>query len=334
MTHRERAVAALERRQPDFVPHFELAFLETDRDFDGRTFYGAAGCPGFNGVAYREAIAHNARLYIDIARKFDHSIICLNGSKPQNYPDFTQGIIDLVRSIREQVGDEFLILCHGDATYSVPGNDMMEFTTRLMEDPQGVKREAELRVAEKLVQCKRMLQAGVDGFTLCSDYAFNSGPFLSPGMFADFVAPYLKLLVHEQRALGAYVIKHTDGNIMPVLDMILEAEPHALHSIDPMAGMDIRLIKKEYGSRVALCGNVHCAYMQTGTPDQISESADYCLRWAKPGGGYLFSTSNSIFRGMPLESYDLIHRIWRQKREYEKPRLAEGNNRGEIPCHC
>ena len=111
-----------------------------------------------------------------------------------------------------------------------------------------------------------------------------------------------------------------DGNLMPVLDMIVDAQPHALHSIDPMAGMDIKKIKEDYGDRVALCGNVHCAHMQTGTPEQIRESTEYCLKWAKPGGGYIFCTSNCVFRGMPMESYDLIHRIWMEQRAYaEKP---------------
>ena len=112
------------------------------------------------------------------------------------------------------------------------------------------------------------------------------------------------------------MIKHTDGNLMAVMDQIVQAAPHALHSIDPMAGMDIRQIKEDYGDKIALCGNVHCAAMQTGTPEQIHESAEYCLRYAKPGGGYIFSTSNCVFRGMPLESYDLIHKIWQENRQY------------------
>ena len=35
--------------------------------------------------------------------------------------------------------------------------------------------------------------------------------------------------------MGFYVIKHTDGNIMPILDQLVERKPHALHSLDPQA---------------------------------------------------------------------------------------------------
>jgi uroporphyrinogen decarboxylase len=83
-----------------------------------------------------------------------------------------------------------------------------------------------------------------------------------------------------------------------------------------MAGVDIKLVKEKYGDKVALCGNVDCSMLQTGTPGQIRESAEYCLKYAKVNGGYVFCTSNCVFRGMPLESYDLIHSIWKDQRYY------------------
>ena len=48
----------------------------------------------------------------------------------------------------------------------------------------------------------------------------------------------------------------------------MECRPHALHSIDPMAGVDIREVKRLVGDKVCLCGNVHCAALQTGTDEE------------------------------------------------------------------
>lgn len=62
---------------------------------------------------------------------------------------------------------------------------------------------------------------GLDCFISCSDYCFNNGPFFSPKVFAQFVQPYLARLVTETKKLEAYVIKHTDGNIMPILDQLV-----------------------------------------------------------------------------------------------------------------
>ena len=113
------------------------------------------------------------------------------------------------------------------------------------------------------------------------------------------------------------MIKHTDGNIMPIIDQLVEARPHALHSIDPMAGVDIREVKRLYGDRVALCGNVHCAALQTGSDEEVRASAEYCLKYGGENGGYIFATSNIPFKGMPPERYFMILDIWRSMRRYE-----------------
>ena len=61
-----------------------------------------------------------------------------------------------------------------------------------------------------------------------------------------------RLLAEAAAALGLPVIKHTDGNILPLLDMILESGIDCLDPIDPMAGLDIGEFKRKYGSRIAL----------------------------------------------------------------------------------
>ena len=40
-------------------------------------------------------------------------------------------------------------------------------------------------------------------------------------MFRQFVTPYLKALIAGYKAMGFYVIKPTDGNLMPILDQIV-----------------------------------------------------------------------------------------------------------------
>ena len=83
-----------------------------------------------------------------------------------------------------------------------------------------------------------------------------------------------------------------------------------------MAGVDIREVKRLVGDRVALCGNVHCAALQTGTVEEVIESAEYCLKYGGEGGGYIFATSNVPFKGMPPERYQLILDIWKKHRKY------------------
>jgi uroporphyrinogen decarboxylase len=318
LTHRERAIRALRCEQPDFVPHFEIEVQETARDFGGRTFFGLEGEPDRVGLSPQDINLHNARLRVDAAVRFDHSAVVSTFTPKCPGRTFEEESIEQIEMLRSLVGSDRLVLGGGDPTYAIPGADMEAFVAAIFEEPQRMKDEAQRRVDGALRTFDAYREAGAEGFVLWSDYAFNAGPFLSPDLFAEFVTPYLKQTIDGIRSMGCYAIKHTDGNIMPVIDQILACRPHALHSLDPMAGMDIRLVKERYGRQVCLIGNVHCAHMQTGTRQQIRESAEYALTYGKPGGGYIFSTSNVVFRGMPMESYDLIHSIWMERRDYEE----------------
>ena len=157
---------------------------------------------------------------------------------------------------------------------------------------------------------------GLDGFALCSDYCFNTQPFLSPEMFAELVGPYLAQLCARYRELGFYSIKHTDGNIMPIIDQLVAAKPDALHSLDPQGGVDIAEVKRRYGDQVCLIGNVNCGLLTSGTEEEIVESSRYCIRHGMPGGGYIFSTSNCAFTGLPLERYEIMWRVWHEEAVY------------------
>ena len=116
------------------------------------------------------------------------------------------------------------------------------------------------------------------------------------------------------------MIKHTDGNVMPIIGQLVGCRPHALHSLDPQAGVDIAEVKRKYGREICLIGNVNCGLLQTGTEEEVIESARYALRYGMPGGGYIFSTSNCVYPGMPLERYELMIDVWRREGVYTEGR--------------
>ena len=253
-----------------------------------------------------------ADLYIATAERYEHSAIFLHPNP--DTVDETKYLADLVR---EKTGNRYFLMRHGDATFSIPGADLTEFVYRLVDQPDKVKAEAQERIERALARAEKLRRyGGLDGFALCSDYCFNSGPFLSPAMFSEFVTPFLTQLVRGYKEMGFYVIKHTDGNIMPIIDDLLKGEPHALHSLDPQGGIDIAEVKRRYGDRVCLIGNVNCGLMDTGKREEVIDSARYALQYGMPGGGYIYSTSNCVYTGMPLSRYELILDVWRREGNY------------------
>ena len=313
MTPRERFITTLERRPlTGRVPHFELVFFLTMEAF-GKVHPGHRSYHQWDQMEEKERELHRrdmADLYVATAERFEHSAILLH---PNPYRD--EELFRLIDLVREKSGDRYCLLMHGDTTFAVPGGAYMtEFSYRLVDEPEKVKAEASAMVDKVLGLGERLRNhGGLDGFALCSDYCFNTGPFLSPSLFADFITPYLARLTKSYRDMGFYVIKHTDGNIMPVLDQLLQTNPHALHSLDPQGGMDIAEVKRRCGNQVCLIGNVNCGLLDTGTDEEVAESARYTLRHGMPGGGYIFSTSNCIYTGMRLARYELMLDVWRKE---------------------
>jgi uroporphyrinogen decarboxylase len=309
MTHKERAAAALSLNTPDMVPTFELEFQLEDLMF-GKSFLRSYDLKDKTPIERERLIKENAEYMIQVYESLEYSII------PVHYLDM-EGIKATATHIRKMTGDKFMLTTHGDGTFAIPsGDEMLDFVYWLADSSDEAKETAQKYADEAIERNKELIDAGFDSFILCSDYCFNDGPFLSPDMFREFIQPYLYQIIKETRLAGAYTIKHTDGNIMPILDQLVECNPHAIHSIDPMAKVDIKEVKERVGDKVCLCGNVNCALMQTGTDEEVIESAEYCLTHAKPNGGYIFCTSNVPFKGLPVERYELILDIWKKMREY------------------
>jgi uroporphyrinogen decarboxylase len=315
MTPRERFMTALDGGVPaGRVPHFELVFFLTMEAF-GKVHPQHRQYGQWHQMRSGERELHRedmADLFIATAERFGHDAIFIHPNP--NTPEETMRVAEI---IREKTGERYFLLVHGDATYGIPnGSDMVSFSYRLADEPEALKEHAEKRVADTLGRAERFARHGcLDGFALCSDYCLNEGPFLSPDQFAEFVFPYLARLIAGYRELGFYAIKHTDGNILPILDQLVAANPHALHSLDPQGGVDIAEVKRRHGDRVCLIGNVNCGLMDTGTEEEVRASARYCLEHGSPGGGYIFSTSNCIYTGMRLSRYEAILDEWRNFRQ-------------------
>lgn len=309
MTPKERAVAALTLKIPDMVPTFELEF-QLEEEMFGKRFLRQEDLVGKTGKGRERLIIENAQYMVEVYKKLEYSII------PIHYLDWNDNL-ETARQIRKICGERFMLTTHGDGTFAIPdGNEMYEFAYSIADDPEGLKEKAQKMADEAIEHNKELAEAGFDCLILCSDYCYNSGPFISPQMFGEYIQPYLYAIIDEARKQGLYTIKHTDGNIMPILDQLVECRPHALHSLDPMAKVDIKKIKEMVGDKVCLCGNVNCALMQTGMDDEVIESAKYCITHAKPRGGYIFCTSNIPFKGLPPERYELVLDVWKRMREY------------------
>ena len=157
------------------------------------------------------------------------------------------------------------------------------------------------------------LRAGADIIIETDDYAFNSGPLMSPEMFDLFITPRLKKFADVVHGAGGYFLKHTDGNLMKIMDSFIEAGIDGLQSIDPIAGMDMGEMKAKYGKKISLWGNIDCGnLLADGTTEDVKNAVIDCIQKGASGGGFVLMSSNSIPYSAKPENYLAMIRAGRE----------------------
>jgi len=300
------------------VPTFELAFYLTMEAF-GKVHPCQRDFSQWDQMSKKEQLLHiddMAQIYVDTAKKYGHSAIVLYG-----FSDEIEMNLRLVEAIQAQSQDEYFLMMHGDPTWGIPsGEEMLNFSVKMCEEPEELKEQSKRRLDSCMEYAAKMDAHGhpIDGIIMCNDYCFNANPFFGEELFAEFVQPDLKTAIQGYKELGYYVIKHTDGNVMPILKMIADCKPHGIHSLDPQAGVSLREARKIVGPDIALVGNVNCGLLQTGTEEECRQDVLRSLKEGmEDGKGYIFCTSNTVYTGMPLERYELMNELWRTHGNYD-----------------
>jgi uroporphyrinogen decarboxylase len=170
--------------------------------------------------------------------------------------------------------------------------------------PEFVQRLARVVMGYKRRVLERAAEIGADILCTGDDYAHNLAPIMSPDHFARFVLPYLKEAVGVAKAARVPFLKHTDGRLWPILDMIVDAGIDILDPIEPVAGMDMGRVKEAYGDRIALAGNVDCSHvLPRGTEEEVVEAVKETLAKGGVGGGLILASSNSIHPAVKPQNY-------------------------------
>jgi uroporphyrinogen decarboxylase len=140
------------------------------------------------------------------------------------------------------------------------------------------------------VVAERICTLGFDVIVTTDDIAFGQALFFSPQVFRELVYPRFERLA---RKITIPWLFHSDGNVTELLDDFVALGIRAIQPVEP-AAMDIREVKRRYGDRLCLCGNVDMDLLARGTPAQVDETVRGLIRDVAPGGGYIVTSGNSL----------------------------------------
>lgn len=177
-------------------------------------------------------------------------------------------------------------------------NLMMDYVL----DPELVRRLAAIGLEYHVELYRKLLEEGVRVFFLGDDYAGKTGTFMSPAHFEQYILPSLRTIVDVIHQGGGYCIKHTDGDIWGILDMLIGTGLDMLGPLEP-AYMALDEVRRHSGGKVGVMGNADVDVLGRGTTDEVREVVREQLRRISPLGGHILSSANTISSAVRPENY-------------------------------
>jgi len=338
MTGYERMMAALMRKEPDRVPIWELivdppVIKALYGDISYADFVEREDLDGITCVEDQKRKDLGSNVYGDewgIIWKIEPSGLSyplegpikserdLDKYRPPD-PDAPWRLRTLERYVKRFKGKKAIVFLGHEtfefSHYLMGGMDKL-FVSYILK-PALIKQLSEMISEYKCKVLENAAKVGADALLTGDDYAGRKASFMSPNHFRQFVQPYLRKAVNVAKQNNLPFIKHTDGNLEMISDMIIDTGIDALDPIEPIAGMDIGQTKERYGERICVIGNVDCTeILPRGRKEDVEEAVKETIAKASEGGGHILASSNSIHPAVKPENYKTMIKTARKHGVY------------------
>lgn len=142
------------------------------------------------------------------------------------------------------------------------------------------------------------------------DYILTGGSgtitLQSPEIFRELGLPTLKKITSLAKEAGIPTLLHSCGKERELVKICAEETDLSCINpleIPPMGDCDLKELKKKYGKKVALMGNLHTTeVMIRGSVKDVEEAAKKAIDDAAENGGFILSTGDQCGRDTPEEN--------------------------------
>ncbi|MGI6030269.1 MAG: uroporphyrinogen decarboxylase family protein [Eubacteriales bacterium] len=328
MDSRERVLAALNHQVPDKIPFmFSIIDKSIREEILGETItydypdpvadFGSLGVLGqpshidsYEAIDARVArklgldaigIQYFPPMYADCHKGANGKLQIIRGNLTSRealqqmiLPDVDDDrLYDHARDFISRYKGEFALFCRVRLGISFIMNSMgvEDFSYAMVDDPEFLTDAIRTYTDWTGRLIKNLSELGFDFFWSFDDMAYKETTMFSNDTFREYFLPHLKKAASN---FSTPWIFHSDGNLFPVLDSLLELGMSGLHPLEPGA-MDEAKLKAEYGDKLCLVGNLDINHTLTdATREEVEEAVQSRIALMGAGGGYIISDSNSV----------------------------------------
>lgn len=158
------------------------------------------------------------------------------------------------------------------------------------------------RLARRVAEA--YMKAGVDAVWVWDDVGYANGPFFSPNMYREVLAPAYSEILAPFKSKGLPRIVHTDGDVRKLIPDIVAVGFTVMQPLEAKANMDVRLLKAEYGKALSFIGNIDARVLSTNDASAIEKEVQSKMTVAGRGGGYVIGSDHSVPPDVSLATYE------------------------------
>ncbi|MBN1534153.1 MAG: hypothetical protein JXA20_15890 [Spirochaetes bacterium] len=161
--------------------------------------------------------------------------------------------------------------------------------------PVYVKRFLDIVEEVTLKTHTAILDAGVRVVVQMDDFAYKTGPFLSPRMIEEVFGERYRRIIGNVKGRGAKFVLHSCGDNTKLFDLFLQWGVDGFHAYEPTSNVDIYEEKRLHGGRATIIGGVGIDYLLTerSRDEEIVEKVRELIERLAPGGRFILGPAHS-----------------------------------------
>lgn len=139
---------------------------------------------------------------------------------------------------------------------------------------------------------------------LGEDICTQRGPMISPDFMEQYYAPQLRYGLQPLLDAGCKPVWHCDGDVRPILDMLIDCGIQGLQGFQPECGMTVEYVTQKRnrdGSPLLIFGPLAVTTeLPICTPEQIQDKVRHAIEVCRGNAHLVLFTSNTINPDVPL----------------------------------
>jgi uroporphyrinogen decarboxylase len=237
-----------------------------------------------------------------------HPLKDINDEKLDAFNPPSLDDMDLLFSLAEEdlkkYSEDYLVVVSGycgifERSYNLTSFE--EFMYLLAAEPDLACRLMDKVLEYKLEIARQTVKRGFKLAHYGDDLGTQLSTFVSEDMFKSTILPRIKKLWRVYKDAGLPVQMHSCGNITKFIPYLIDIGLDVLEPTQPC--MDLKFLKKEYGSSITFYGGIDTQNLLTyQSPQKVREETLRTIDILGNNGGYIVAPSQEIMPNVPVEN--------------------------------